>query len=476
MKQAELRLDKQKPKQHGSWIHPLLKNKGLQHLSENQIKHLISRMKEIHYRAGEVIVSQDTDNDGYYYLIKNGRANVSRKPEHSSKDIKLANLQQGDGFGEEALFGKHSRTATVTMTESGDLMRLSKKDFAEFLAKPMLNMVSWQEAQQEISNGAVLIDIRDATDYEFNHLPDAINIPLPILRLKLKQLDQSRIYITYCDDGSRSATAGFIMSQNGLKTAILDGGIGILDDTVGFNIEEEFSKLLQDFPALHDNENNMPNSSPSENKQNKEARSAKNYKSIGSTDYWGAPIDDMANTAFDDSSEAKDTLKTAPIFEETPLTAKPKKKEIKSKTTAIKYTTPTKKLTYKKTNNRLRNATVTTLTLMIIVYGGWGVLSPSMQKQATTPPLTNKIVNQPEADKVQKAEAIKPTPKTHPHHVVTPHTSPVIQTKNSPTGLLATDTIINETLIKEPSIPATFEIKETSKKNSIDPATRGFID
>ena len=202
----------------------LLRSRGLLRFSESQIKNLLNHMREIQLESGDTVIRQH-DLDDYYYIIKQGRCEVSRQPEENGRRIKLAELGEGETFGEEALLTNKPRNATVTMTEPGALMRLAKEDFARFLADPLLNTLSWDEGQALIGNGAVIIDVRSPEEYEEDHLPGSINIPLALLRLRVRQFNERRQYILYCNDGSHSAVAAFLLSQNGFDAYMLDGGL-----------------------------------------------------------------------------------------------------------------------------------------------------------------------------------------------------------------------------------------------------------
>ena len=206
------------------WLDRLLQSRGLLRFSEAQIETLLNRMSEVHHNAGDIIIHQD-DRDDYYYIIKNGRCSVTRQAEIGAKTIKLAELRQGDAFGEEALLSNTPRSANIIMEEDGDLMRLSKADFSKLLAEPLLSSVSWADSHNLIEMGATFLDIRLPEEFEKHHIPISVNIPLTLLRLKIKQLSQQRKYIVCCNDGSRSAVAAFLLNRHGFDAFILDGGL-----------------------------------------------------------------------------------------------------------------------------------------------------------------------------------------------------------------------------------------------------------
>lgn len=78
------------------------------------------------YRPGEIIVRQGEIGD-CMYVIQTGRVEVVR--EHEGKEIRLAELREGDFFGEMALFEKDVRSATVRPLEEVRALTVDRKMF-----------------------------------------------------------------------------------------------------------------------------------------------------------------------------------------------------------------------------------------------------------------------------------------------------------------------------------------------------------
>lgn len=271
----------------GEWLDRLLQSRGLLRFSEEHIQTLLNRMSEVHHNAGDVVIHQD-DRDDYYYIIKNGRCSVTRQPQAGSKEIKLAELRQGDAFGEEALLANTPRSATIIMEEEGDLMRLSKDDFSKLLAEPLLSSVSWADSHNLIKMGAVFLDIRLPDEFEKQRLPGSVNIPLALLRLKIKQLSHHRKYIVCCNDGSRSAVAAFLLNRHGFDAFILDGGLPSADPTQDLRKQE------------------AANTPPAETTATPPV-----FSSLA--DHWGATVDAPKQTSFDDVPGIETINKTHPV-------------------------------------------------------------------------------------------------------------------------------------------------------------------
>ena len=60
---------------------------------------------------------------------------------------------------------------------------------------------SVDELKQLIAGGAQLVDVLGREDFEYSHLPEAINIPLKELSKPTSAvLDRSRPVVVYCND------------------------------------------------------------------------------------------------------------------------------------------------------------------------------------------------------------------------------------------------------------------------------------
>ncbi len=202
-----------------------LKAGGLSQLPREHVAALLKRFQRVAVRRGEQVVREGSDAD-FYYVIEDGRAQVSRRV--GGVDMHIAQLKGGDTFGEESLLGDGRRNATVTMLADGSLLRLTKNDFHKYLMQPLLVRVNADAALERVANGAQWIDVRYPSEYQYDRLSGALNIPLGEVRHALKVLDPAREYVVYCQTGRRSSAAAFLLAQRGIKAAVLDGGLGVL--------------------------------------------------------------------------------------------------------------------------------------------------------------------------------------------------------------------------------------------------------
>lgn len=217
-------LDSEQASNQDDWMVKLLQMRVFQMVPPANLQAMFLRMTEIKVLAGDTVIKQDQDGD-YFYAIIAGQCLVTREvPGH--KDLPLAELAPGSCFGEEALIADTKRNATVTMLTDGSLMRLSKQDFRSLLNDPISRRISFAEAQKKVESGqARWLDVRLPTEYAVQHLPGSMSIPLYLLRKKLPTLDDKMTYIVYCDSGSRSSAAVFLMIQRGFDAHVLENGI-----------------------------------------------------------------------------------------------------------------------------------------------------------------------------------------------------------------------------------------------------------
>jgi len=206
------------------WMTMLLQAKAFHKIPPANIQAIFMRMQQINYKSGDVVLKQGSEGD-YFYVLTRGKCLVTRETPLNKEGIKLAELDVGDTFGEEALISDAKRNATVTMTTDGAVMRLGKEDFKKLLNEPMLDWVNVEEAEQVIADGGKWLDVRLPSEFENHHKDGAINIPLYFIRLKINTLDKRKKYVVCCDTGRRSSAGAYILSERGYTAYVLRGGI-----------------------------------------------------------------------------------------------------------------------------------------------------------------------------------------------------------------------------------------------------------
>ena len=206
------------------WMTTLLQTKAFHKIPPANIQAIFMRLQKVSYKAGDVVIKQGEEGD-YFYVVTQGRCIVTRETPLNKEGIRLAELEVGDTFGEEALISQAKRNATVFMETDGSLMRLGKQDFHTLLNEPMLDWVDKEQAEKIVSSGGQWLDVRLPSEFEAYHNDGAINVPLYFIRLKVKTLNPEVRYVVCCDTGRRSSAGAFILNERGFQTFVLKGGL-----------------------------------------------------------------------------------------------------------------------------------------------------------------------------------------------------------------------------------------------------------
>ena len=206
--------------QPSNWMIRMLQSQRFANLPPQNIQRVFERMERVDATANELIIRQG-DPGGYYYVIEEGYCDVSREPTSGGREVHLAELGPGDGFGEEALVSDTPRNASVTMRSDGVLMRLNKESFVELIRNPLINKVSYQEAHRMIDEGAVWIDIRHRDQFAKGAFRNARNIPRAVVRVECRKLVKGRKYIVCGEDPGGSAAAAFLLAERGYDVSHL---------------------------------------------------------------------------------------------------------------------------------------------------------------------------------------------------------------------------------------------------------------
>ena len=210
------------------WMSRILQSKAFMQIPPANIQQMFMRLEELPLRAGDVVIRQGEPGD-YYYIIGRGRCQVTRHAA-GGQDVVLAELADGDAFGEEALLTEDPRNATVTMLTDGTLMRLSKQDFEDLLKAPMQKEVDYANARELVRKGAVLLDVRLETEHRNSAIKGSVNVPIYMLRLRAEHMDKDKEYILYCDTGRRSSAAAYLLTERGFAAYVLQGGLSALKE------------------------------------------------------------------------------------------------------------------------------------------------------------------------------------------------------------------------------------------------------
>ena len=209
------------------WMTHILQSEAFIKIPPSMIQGLLIKMEKVSVKAGDTIIQQGDSGD-YFYTIHQGRCAVTRRETPEGEDELLAELADGDSFGEDALVSDDKRNASVSMLTDGLLMRLAKQDFVELLKNQLVKRVDYDQAVAMVDEGAVWVDVRTPDEYQKDAFEDSVNLPLSCLRDELSELVFNSKYIICCDTGRRSESAGFLLSHKGFDVYVLEGGMADL--------------------------------------------------------------------------------------------------------------------------------------------------------------------------------------------------------------------------------------------------------
>lgn len=206
------------------WMTHLLQSKIFSNIPPQNIQKIFALFQEVAVSKDDIIIKQGASGD-YFYIIKDGEFEVSRNLDKQDKTFKLATLHDGDGFGEEALLGDVPRNASVIAMTDGTLMRITKQAFLSLIRDPAIDTVNYEKALQMINDGATWIDVRFPDEHKRSALTGSLNFPLDMIRVQMKKLNPESNYVVYCDNGTRSAIAAYLLLNNGYTVSYLQDGV-----------------------------------------------------------------------------------------------------------------------------------------------------------------------------------------------------------------------------------------------------------
>lgn len=207
------------------WLSALLENPLFARVPAVNIREMLQRLHRLDLPKGSAVIEEGGRGDRCYFL-RSGNAEVTQSCD--GQEQVLAQLSMGACFGEEALLSDAPRNATVTLLEDSRVLYLERADFLELLKAPVTEEVSFAQAGQLLARGAQWLDVRRLDEYERGHASQALHMPLDLLRLKERLLDKNKVYLCYCDDGKRSQSAVFLLTQLGYQAYALRGGTDVL--------------------------------------------------------------------------------------------------------------------------------------------------------------------------------------------------------------------------------------------------------
>ncbi len=108
--------------------------------------------------------------------------------------------------------------------EDGEVLKhyLRKSSNDETIEKKHLNVTDNDVLEKKIkaNENIIVLDVREAAEYLFNHIPNAISIPLGELEKRIDELNKENEIYVVCRTGSRSDLAAQKLTEKGFTNVI----------------------------------------------------------------------------------------------------------------------------------------------------------------------------------------------------------------------------------------------------------------
>ena len=77
--------------------------------------------------------------------------------------------------------------------------------------------------KEALKKGAIIVDVRTATEYDQGRVPESVNIPVDRVAASAERIKGMKRVVFCCATGARSGTATRIMKEKGMKE-VYNGG------------------------------------------------------------------------------------------------------------------------------------------------------------------------------------------------------------------------------------------------------------
>jgi len=108
--------------------------------------------------------------------------------------------------------------------EDGEVLKhyLRKSSDVDSVERKHPNVVSNEDLDQKLkeTNDLVIVDVRESAEYAFDHIPNAISIPLGELESRLNELNKKDEIFVVCRTGNRSDFASQKLAENGFMNVM----------------------------------------------------------------------------------------------------------------------------------------------------------------------------------------------------------------------------------------------------------------
>jgi phage shock protein E len=90
-----------------------------------------------------------------------------------------------------------------------------------------------EQLAQLVKEGALLVDVRSASEFAGGSVKNAVNIPLNTVEQNISKFKNNKSVVVFCQSGGRSAQAASILKRNNIENVVNGGGWRSVANIVG---------------------------------------------------------------------------------------------------------------------------------------------------------------------------------------------------------------------------------------------------
>jgi branched-chain amino acid transport system substrate-binding protein len=140
----------------------LLKNVNIfSFMDDKELFILAKRVEQLEFNLGEVIIRQYDEGDSMYLLVDGELSVFVRKSHQDMNEIKVAEINSGQFFGEMSLLTGDSRSATIVANNDAIVLEVTQEHLQDLLHEyPNLldELVEVVAQRRGMTNGNVSVD------------------------------------------------------------------------------------------------------------------------------------------------------------------------------------------------------------------------------------------------------------------------------------------------------------------------------
>lgn len=149
-------------------------------------------------------------------IVKTRKAMTNLEPGHV---LEVQATDKGSKADIKA-WAKSSGHQYLGTIEEGDVLKhyLRKSSGEEKLERKHPSIISNEELQKKLENESdniTILDVREAAEFVFNHIPNAVSIPLGELEDRIHELNRENEIFVVCRTGTRSDFAAQTLTKQG---------------------------------------------------------------------------------------------------------------------------------------------------------------------------------------------------------------------------------------------------------------------